>query len=272
MLFFSNNDNCSGIAGSQAHPDWIQGQANSSRNSDGSPTHGFAYNTGSVVSGEISWGFHRDARALSGDCVLKMGVADAYNNRRAVRIFRRYDRNGRSLPDDAYYSAWFYFPQKVTHDARATIDGSTTYGYWNVFQIKNKVNGNSLANLSVNAGAVTGGGAMKFDIWRKSACGAVEECSAAATIDPLIDKPIPVGQWVHLEMFLRARTGNDGRVVLWQDGEKILDFTGSTKRTGTERQAWSVNNYGILHRPSSHTLLVDDALISTTAIHPALFD
>lgn len=59
--------------------------------------------------------------------------------------------------------------------------------------------------------------------------------------DPI---PIPIGRWVHLEMYLKASTGSDGRVTLWQDGREIIDFTGVTERHGSIRRYRSVNNYG----------------------------
>jgi hypothetical protein len=272
VLFFSNNDSCRGIENSQRHPDWVEGQPNSSRNEDGTPTYGYAYNTGDSTRGEISWGFVEKNFALSGRCVLSMGVDDAYSNRRAIRIFRRYDRNGRDLPDDGYYSVWFYFPHEVSFDARSTTNGTTNYGFWNVFQIKDRVNGNSLSSFSINAGKVTGEDFMSFHIWSKARCGAVEECSAANGIDQSNPIAIPTGRWVHLEMYHKASTGQDGRVTLWQDGTEIIDFTGVTERRGSIRRNWSVNNYGRLHRPASHELYVDDVLISTTPIHPRLFD
>ncbi len=271
-LFFSDNDNCTSIDRGKAHPDWIEGQSSPSTNEDGAPTYGFAYNTGSEYAGDIAWGFRPLANALSGDCVLAMTLNDAYSSTQAVRIFRRYDRHGSPLPARGYYSAWFLFPHELSYDARSNDGGSTRYGFWNVFQIKNKVNGTSLANLSVNAGKVTGEDFMSFHIWRKSDCGAIENCSAAGSVGQTDPVPIPVGQWVHLEMYLQASAGGDGRIMMWQDGVPIIDFTGPTERVGTERRAWSVNNYGVLHRPSSHTLFVDDALISTASVHPRLFD
>lgn len=271
VLFFSDNDDCTGIEAQQRHPDWVQGQPGSGRNDDGTPTFGYAYNTGDASKGEINWGFHPTSIALSGDCVLAMGVADAYGNKRAVRIFRRYDRQGRYLPGEAYYSVWYYFPTEVSYDSSGSVGGTRRWGYWNVFQIKNEVGGDSLANLSINAGKLTGASAMEFRIGYKSPCGGVEECDDASTINAHTSVPIPVGRWVHFELYLKSSTGPDGRLTAWQDGREIIDFTGQTERTGSSRRTWSVNNYGQLHRPSSHTLYVDDALISTRPVHPLLF-
>ncbi len=278
ILFFSNGEGCRGIEGGQAHPDWIEGQPGNGRNGDGTPTHGFAYNTGDSRRGEISWGFEPQSFALSGDCVLQMGIDDAYDQKRAVRIFRRYDRDGQDLPSDGYYSVWFYFPQDVSYDGQAQIDGETAFGFWNVFQIKNKIRGpdgsnETLSALSFNAGKVTGDDQMSFHLWSKAECGRVEECDAAGTIEQIATpRPIPVGEWVHLEMRLASRSDRNGRIEVWQDGVKIFDFTGVTERGGSDRVNWSVNSYGRLHRPAGHNLYADDALISTRPIHPLLFD
>ena len=274
VLFFSDNDNCNGIERQQKHPDWVEGQASDGTASDGTPDYGFAYNTGDSTKGEIEWDFRESDIALSGDCVLAMGVSGVYNNKRAVRIFRRRDRNGADLPADAYYSVWFYFPEAVSFDVSATDgDGSKRFGFWNVFQIKNRVNGNSLANLSVDAGMVTGReDSMHFNIWKKSLCGGTEECDGAESISADTKISIPLRKWVHLEMYLKASQGPDGQLVVWQDGQEIINFSGQTERTGAAKREWSVNNYGQLHRPASHTLFVDDVLISTSPVHTLLFD
>lgn len=273
VLFYSNNDSCRSIQNSQIHPDWVEGQPNSSRNPDGSPTYGFAYNTGDEADGDISWSFKESSLALSGRCVLAMGVNDAYSEARAVRIFRRYDQNGEKFPDEAYYSVWFYFPQEVTFASKATINGSTQYGFWNVFQIKDRVNGDSLSTFSINAGKVAGDdGSMSFSIWANPRCGSVESCSSSHHIYQEEPIAIPTKEWVHLEMFHKASTGSDGRVAVWQNGRKIIDFAGVTERIGSTVRNWSVNNYGRLHTPASHELFVDDVLISTKPIHPKLFD
>jgi hypothetical protein len=271
VLFQTDNDDCADIDNGQAHPDWIEGQANSGLNTDGTPTYGFAYNTGDSTIGEISWGFVTDSRAHSGDCMLAMGIADAYDNKRAIRIFRRYDRDGNSLPAQAYYSTWFYFPDDITVDGQAQIGGQTVYGFWNIFQIKNRVGGQSLSAISVNAGKQPGDDHMVFYLWLKTPCGPIEECGQAFGIDQLNPVPIPTGRWVHLELYLDARTDSGGQLTLWQDGQAIVKHRGITERAGTERREWSVNNYGTLHTPSTHTLYVDDARIATTPVHPELF-
>ncbi|MGI9595854.1 MAG: heparin lyase I family protein [Acidimicrobiales bacterium] len=275
VLFHSDNEGCADIENRQAHPDWVEGQPGTGRNEDGTPTYGFAYNTGDSTAGDIAWRFVERSGAPSGRCVVSMTLNHADDSSHAVRLFRRYDRNGDRLPADAYYSVWLYFPDEIVFDNRGTIDGEPAFGFWNVFQVQNDVTQGDerlpLSAFSFLAGKLPGDDAMSLNIFSKAACGAVEECDEARSIDQVDPVAIPTDRWVHFEFRLRSRSDADGRIEVWQDGHRILDFTGQTERPGTARRTFSLNNMGHLHHTPSHTLFADDVLIATAPIHPELF-
>jgi hypothetical protein len=275
VLFHTDNEGCDGLLDGRAHPDWIEGQPGTGRNDDGTPTYGFAYNTGDTTAAEIDWRFVEQPNAPSGRCVLSMTLNHADDSSHAVRLFRRYDRNGELLPDDAYYSAWLYFPKVIEFDNRGVIDGEDVFGFWNVFQIKNDLgledSRRSLSALSFNAGKVPDQDVMSLTAYSKVPCGADEDCGRAFTIEQSDPTPIPTGRWVHFELHLLSRIDGTGRLEVWQDGEMILTYSGPTERPGTVRRTWSLTSMGHLHRTPSHSLFADDPVISTEPMHPELF-
>lgn len=75
---------------------------------------------------------------------------------------------------------------------------------------------------------------------------------------------IPVGQWVHIEAYLKKRFDNTGQLTVWQDGVKIIDVQHIRTIIGEDdRLRWSVNNYTDDIAPSDPVIYVDDAVIST---------
>jgi hypothetical protein len=85
---------------------------------------GGVYNTGTGEVGVDS------TRAHSGRHSLRFSIAgaDGTTGNQATRIFRWRTADDSPLPDDAYYSAWYLFPD-TWRPAR----------FWNVFQWKTKI-------------------------------------------------------------------------------------------------------------------------------------
>lgn len=275
VLFHSDNEDCVNVPDGRGHPDWIEGQPGTASNDDGTPTYGFAYNTGDSTNGEIDWRFLKQPGAPSGSCVLSLTLNRADNSSHAVRLFRRYDQDGNQLPDDAYYSVWLYFPEVIEFDRQGTIDGQDVFGFWNVFQIKNDQalgdGRRSLSALSFNVGKLPDEVVMSMSAYSKVPCGSAEDCDRAFTIDQAEPVPIPTERWVHFELHLQSRADETGQLKVWQDGRQILTFEGRTERPDTVRRTWSLTSMGHLHNLRSHTLFADDPLISTEPIHPELF-
>ena len=72
--------------------------------------------------------------------------------------------------------------------------------------------------------------------------------------------PLPIGQWVHLEAFLRQSNTYDGRLIFWQDGVKLFDFANIVTSYNNcnfnawcTANEWAVNLYsdGLLPNPAS---------------------
>lgn len=174
----------------------------------------------------------------TGNHALKLSIENANNQTQAARIFRWAEN-----PQAAYYSAWFYFPEKINPDV-----------WWNIFQFKSN-NGTSLPTWIVNVDVDDGTGEMSLYLW--------DDIADRSHYDPLPGRsmPVPVGEWVHIEMYVTQAQDATGKVVLWQDGVRLYDIP-NVQTTLSENIQWSINNYTDNITPSNVTIYADDAMIS----------
>jgi hypothetical protein len=79
---------------------------------------------------------------------------------------------------------------------------------------------------------------------------------------------IPERQWMHVEVYYKQSSTNQGRITVWQDGALIFDIEGITTHyaDAIETVNWSVNNYTDNISPSTAVIFIDDAVISTVQI------
>lgn len=186
-----------------------------------------------------------DIVARSGRYSLALTVRDADGKQQAARIFRWYEN-----PKSGYYSAWYYFPQRFEPKL-----------WWNVFQFKtHDRNGVSQPAWSLNVGNLPDG-KMTFYLYSSLKR---RTYNRPLTSTPL---PIPVDRWVHVEAFYRRATDGTGRIAIWQGGTKIYDVAG-VRTALTEYTDWSLTNYTDRITPSTATLYIDDAAISTRRLGP----
>jgi hypothetical protein len=175
----------------------------------------------------------------------------------AVRLFRWNESHDNP---EAYYSAWFYFPREY----RAPV-------WWNVFQFKSR---NGPANdpfWSLQVGNRPGGAMYLYLNWWNglSIEGPHRGESGGRSYDQAL-KDVPVGNWTHVEVFLRQSGTFDGQVIVWQDGIELFNVKDVRTRYPASNGAneWSVDNYADNITPSPTTFFVDDAAISTYRIGP----
>ena len=215
------------------------GDAEEASLSDWTSSGGGIFNTG-TGNASASTDFAR-----SGSYSAKMSITNASGASQAVRLFRWAE--SRTNPE-AYYSAWYYFPQDYSG-----------MNWWNVFQFKSKLSDTvNDPTFTLNVGNRSG--QMFFYLYDHLNGNINRGWSSTA---------IPVGRWFHLEAFYKQAADNTGRVTFWQDGVQILDLSGvSTRRSGDEIH-WSLTNYTDNISPSSATIYVDDAAISTARLSEA---
>ena len=173
--------------------------------------------------------------AHTGNYSLKMTISGVTNTTTGVRFFRWHSQTG-------YYSAWYYFPQVYSG-----------MNWWNVFQWKDA---NNNPAWSVNVENV--GGQMRYWLYDAYTGGVYNQSVAN----------IPVGHWVHLEAYYKIASDNTGRVTVYQNGQQLIDAQNvQTEAPGTGIY-WGVSNYTDNIVPSTATIYVDDAAISTNRLGP----
>jgi hypothetical protein len=79
---------------------------------------------------------------------------------------------------------------------------------------------------------------------------------------------VPVGQWLHVEVYLDQSSEYTGRITVWQDGVQIYDMDNVKTKYPDGDNRWSINAYGAGISPMPFTVYVDDAAVSTSRIGP----
>jgi hypothetical protein len=179
--------------------------------------------------------------AHSGKTSLKLAITDASGTSQAARIFRWNDPQGNALPESAYYSVWYYFPQN-----------DTPAEWWNVMQFKSRTSSDSVDPMWVLNVGNRANGNMYFYLWDAMH---KQSHDAVTTLD------LPVAQWTHIEVYFRRSTGSSGQITIWQDGVKLFDLN-QIQTTTADNQQWSLSNYTDNITPSNPVIYADDAVIS----------
>ena len=203
--------------------------------------------------------------AHSGQFAAETTITEAYraqNGSRAIRLMRWTDRpwddGGEYYPAEAYYSVWFYFPETYNpnkYDPWDPGDG----GWWNVFQFKSDdSNGESQPIWTLNIAHDDAESFMYFYLYSKE--------NLPNAYDQATPIPIPVNQWVHLEVRYDQSASTDGSLTVWQDGQQILDVA-NVRTILAGAAVWGIGNYTdhIAGGPveGSATIYLDDAVVST---------
>lgn len=180
--------------------------------------------------------------AHSGQFSAKTTIANAIrvqNGNRAVRLMRWTDvpwtAGGQCFPAEAYYSVWMYFPRTYTPNKQAPWDPGDG-GWWNVFQFKGS-EGPKVSLWGLNVAFDEDAGHMQFYLYSP-----VNTPKSYVQATP---KPVPARQWVHVETFYRyAPLAPEGAIVVWQDGELILNVQGvKTAMVAAGGPSWGIGNY-----------------------------
>jgi len=180
-----------------------------------------------------------EVASRSGRHSLVLGIYDAFGGmRQAARIFRWAED-----AESAYYSAWYYFP-KSYHSAN----------WWNIMQFKSPdESGRPEPTWVVNVHGRRDGH-MRLYLWD-----ALNEVAYHNQL-PGRSMRIPIGEWVHIELYARRSVNEDGRIALWQDGVLLFDLE-DVQTAITDSIQWSIDNYTDAIDPTEVIIYVDDAII-----------
>jgi hypothetical protein len=158
------------------------------------------------------------------------------------------------LPQEAYYSAWYYLPRSVTVGA-----------FWVIFKFRLR---------TVDSDASTEAEFYDLDLLDlpTGEMTAILYNHRSARNIPLDvpDLVVPVGAWFQVEAFYRNTNDTTGRLTYWLDGRQIIDITGQAMAP-TEWIEWDACNVGENLNPSPAVLFIDDCAVSNTRVGPAGF-
>jgi hypothetical protein len=165
------------------------------------------------------------------------------------------NRDG-NLPDEGYYSAWFFLPQS------ASLPNAPVLQYWAIMRFRARTvatDPNSVFDLyDIDLRSLASGemALRVFDYIPFADAAMVES-------DPLV----PVGRWFQVEAFYRNAPDATGRLSLWLDGRLVADIAKATGATGWV--GWGVGDMGLGLSPQTVTLYVDDCALSRVRVGPS---
>jgi hypothetical protein len=137
------------------------------------------------------------------------------------------------------YGAWFLLPESPRAD------------YWVIMKLSN--------------GSFTD----RFDLDIEAREGAAAHLRLFEHPNTWITEPasvaFPVGRWVHVEMLYRSTPSADGRILVLQDGQQVLD-SGPRFTANDDRVTFFCGSASREVTPSPFRLFIDDASIHASAL------
>jgi hypothetical protein len=153
------------------------------------------------------------------------------------------------FPKQAYYGAWYYVPRSVVVPPPTLQNLSL----WNLFHFQGSDapdgENQNLWDLSLYS---TPDGALHvygFDFLRTQ------------TVDASAVGTVPIGDWVHFEVFLKRSDGDAGEFAIYQNGLLAADVTGISTDT-TNWGQFFVGSLASALLPPNVTVYVDDVSIT----------
>lgn len=146
-----------------------------------------------------------------------------------------------SLPTTAHYGAWYFIPAAADADRNL----------WNLWHFQGSDEPGPLHSL--------------WDVTLvNSADGSLELVAYSELVGRVFrattPRPVPLGSWFHIELFLKRARDATGRVALYQDGVLVFEAADLITDDSTFAQ-WYVGNLATGLIPPTSTLYVDDISI-----------
>jgi hypothetical protein len=192
-----------------------------------------------VISGDRAHGGHLSA---------KLSVSTPLAGVQQDASFGRSSSDG---PLEAYYSAWYYLPSRVSVGV-----------FWVIMKFRTRrvltdpATSDELYDLNLRT---LPSGDMSLRLYSHRTGGDLP----LSTVDPIV----PVGRWFQIEAFYRNAADNTGRVTYWLDAQQVADI--AARPVGpTPWVGWNVCSIAENLTPTAADLFVDDVAISRTRVGP----
>ncbi len=145
---------------------------------------------------------------------------------------------------EGYYTAWFHLPATGATTGRVLLKLSGSEPYEDLFDLI----------------ATPRDAELAIRLYDHRAGAFVTELDAVPAV--------PAGEWFELEAFYRASPGEDGRLVVWQNGALILD-TGPRQTAPDDQVTFIVGSVAQIDSSAPLVTYVDDAAIRAGQYLPA---
>lgn len=152
-----------------------------------------------------------------------------------------------AVPQPAYFSAWFYVPQTIT---------STSY--WLLFKFRS-TSGTELWDLDISA-PPEGFSELRIRLYGHQLGMDVPSLSGRQPV-------LPMARWFQIEAYYRAAADASGQLSIWLDGDRVFEIAGRATAPDANVE-WGVGAATEMMIPSSASLYVDDAAITTERLGP----
>jgi len=213
---------------------------------EGAPNGGFILPGNSRV--EVTKGIAR-----SGEYALH--IQDQSHD---ARDFPLAARNG-PLPVEVYCSAWFYMPAPLK---------PKDYWWFVLFRSRQPPYDDKAAFRDEIALSFTtrADGSVGTVVRARSPMNTPDSKELDASLPPLLDLPVPVGQWFHIEVFHRTGTDDSGHFMVWQDGQLTFDVAGRNAQTTWAE--WMLGGVVDALTTDASQLYIDDAAMAKRRLGP----
>jgi hypothetical protein len=168
-------------------------------------------------------------------------------------------RNG-PLPTDVYCSAWYYMPAPLRPSK-----------YWWFFLFRSRQAPYDSVSKFRDEIALSftprSDGSVVTSLLQRSSMLPPDSPELDESVPPVVELPVPVAQWFHIEVFHRTGTDDTGHVTVWQDGELTFDVGG--RNSETNHAEWMIGGVVDALTTNASQLYIDDAAISKRRLGPA---
>lgn len=188
---------------------------------------------------------------------------------KAIRLMRwtdkAWDNQGNYFPDEAYYSAFFYFPENYSSKKPSDNDPLNDGGWWNIFQFKSDNNAGSqpIAVLDV----YNKNGNMYLGLIIKEYVNDDTTEHTQTYLEQTNPIALAVGEWLHIEAYYKKAADDSGAISIWQKGKLILEKKGFKTLFSEDGTAvWGIGNYTDYIVGGEAIIYFDDAIVATSRI------
>jgi hypothetical protein len=206
----------------------------------------------------------------SGEYALRLTnwfVDGTHNAGARMNLQGPFGEDPRNLPDDGYYSAWYYIPFLFE-------------GHSNIFQFKQSDvtewdDGEPVEHTRRMLWKIglhyEGGDTYDLEI-RTRIDQETGEWTPESQLVGMIDADIPIGEWFHVEARYRWGQDGEGRTTVWLNGDRVWDRQATTWASDLvcmhRCREFTINHYlgdyqGYV-APGDSWIFVDDAMLATT--------